>query len=75
MEEDLLFRILFVCTYAVFAGVRFYYRGKTIGRDSEKDYGKMSKSTIFLSVAILGYLTLVVIYVLLPDVIAWAYLP
>ncbi len=74
MEEDLLFRILFVCTYAVFAGVRFYYRGKTIGRESKKDYGEMNRSTLFLSVAILGYLALVIIYALIPDVIAWAYL-
>lgn len=74
MEEDLLFRILFVSVYVVFAGARFYYRGKNVGRESKKDYGKVNKSTLFLSAAILGYLGLVVVYVLLPDLIAWAYL-
>ena len=74
MEDDLLFRILFLCTYALFAGVRFYYRGKTIGRESEKDYEEMDKSTLFLSIAILVYLALVIIYILLPDLIAWAYM-
>ncbi len=73
MEEERLFRILFVAIYALFAGVRFYYRGKTIGRESEKDYEKMDKSTIMLSMAILGYLILVIIYVILPDLISWAY--
>ena len=72
IEEELLFRILFIVTYAVFASVRFYYRGKTIGRESEKDYTKMDKSTLTLSVAIIGYIGLVIIYMVLPDLIFWA---
>ncbi|MFW9919455.1 MAG: methyltransferase [Candidatus Thorarchaeota archaeon] len=74
MDDELLFRVLFVASYALFAGVRIYYRGKTIGRESEKDYEVMDKSTVFLSIAILGYLALVIIYVLLPDFISWTYI-
>ncbi len=72
MEDSLLFRILFVAIYALFAGVRFYYRGKNIGRESEKQYEKMDKSFIVLSVAIIGYFILIPIYLLLPDLISWA---
>ena len=74
VEEELLFRILFIAIFALFASVRVYYRGKTIGRESEKDYTKIDKSTIMLSVAIIGYLGLVIIYVILPDLIFWAHI-
>ena len=74
MEEELLFRILFVAIYALFASVRIYYRSKTIGRESEKDYTKLDKSTITLSVGILGYLISCIFYVILPDLIFWAYI-
>jgi len=74
VEEELLFRILFVVMYALFASVRIYYRGKTIGRESEKDYTKLDKSAIALSVAILGYLGSVIIYVIIPDFIQWSYI-
>ncbi|MDF1537329.1 MAG: isoprenylcysteine carboxylmethyltransferase family protein [Candidatus Thorarchaeota archaeon] len=72
IEEELLFRILFIVAYALFASVRFYYRGKTIGRESEKDYTKIDKSAIMLSAAIIGYLGLVIIYIVIPDLIFWA---
>lgn len=72
MEENLLFRILFVALYALFAGVRFYYRGKNLGRESEKQYEKMDKSFIVLSVAIIGYFILIAIYLILPDLVSWA---
>lgn len=74
IEEELLFRIIFVATYALFASVRIYYRRKTIGRESEKDYTKIDKSTIMLSVAIIGYLGLVITYVIIPDLIFWAHI-
>lgn len=77
VDEELLFRIVFVSLYLVFAGVRFYYRGKTIGRESEKDYGSvdaMGKSGLGLSVAILLYLGGTLVYVIIPDWISWAYI-
>ncbi len=77
VDEELLFRIVFVSLYLVFAGVRFYYRGKTIGRESEKDYGSvdaMGKSGLGLSAAILLYLGGTLVYVIIPDWISWAHI-
>jgi protein-S-isoprenylcysteine O-methyltransferase Ste14 len=77
VDEELLFRILFVTLYLVFAGVRFYYRGKTIGRESEKDYGSvdsMGKSGLGLSLAILLYLGGLFVYAIIPDWIFWAHI-
>lgn len=77
VDEELLFRIVFASLYLVFAGVRFYYRGKTIGRENEKDYGSvdaMGKSGLGLSVAILLYLAGTLVYVIIPDWIAWAHI-
>jgi hypothetical protein len=77
VDEELLFRIVFVSLYLVFAGVRFYYRGKTIGRESEKDYGSvdsMGKSGLGLSLAILLYLGGLFVYAIIPDWIFWAHI-
>jgi protein-S-isoprenylcysteine O-methyltransferase Ste14 len=77
VDEELLFRILFVTLYLVFAGVRFYYRGKTIGRESEKDYGSvdsMGKSGLGLSLSILLYLGGLFVYTIIPDWIFWAHI-
>lgn len=73
MEEELLFRIVFILLFATFAGVRIYYRSKTIGRESKKDYQKTDWSLLLLFIAIIGYFAGLFFYVLLPDWIAWAW--
>ncbi|MHA1839862.1 MAG: methyltransferase [Candidatus Ranarchaeia archaeon] len=74
MVEEVLFRVLFVAVYALFVGLRVYYRGKTIGRKSEKDYTSFDAPMIVLSIAILGYLSLVILYILVPNMINWAHM-
>ena len=72
MEEDLLFRILFIVSYAAFASVRIFYRGKTRGRESAKNTEKLGWSGAALSIGILGYIAAVILYVLVPDWILFA---
>lgn len=74
MEEELMFRIIFVLTYSIFGSIRIYYRSQTIGRESEKEESLMDKPTIFLSVVILAYFASMFIYILIPNWIFWAHL-
>ncbi len=74
MEEELMFRIIFVLTYAIFGSIRIYYRKQTLGRESEKEESLRDPQTIFLSIVILAYFTTMFIYILLPDWIFWAHL-
>ncbi len=69
MDEDLLFRILFISIYAVFAGVRIYYRGQNLGRESEKEYTQKTKAIIALILAILGYFLTMGLWVVIPQTI------
>ncbi|MFX0064201.1 MAG: methyltransferase [Candidatus Hermodarchaeota archaeon] len=69
MDEELLFRILFISIYAVFAGVRIFYRSQTLGRESEKEYTQKTKSIIFLVLAILGYFLTIGLWILVPQTI------
>ncbi|MFX1283940.1 MAG: methyltransferase [Promethearchaeota archaeon] len=69
MDEELMFRILFISLYAVFAGVRIYYRSQTLGRTSEKEYTQKTKSIIILIVAILGYFLVMGLWIVLPQTI------
>lgn len=64
-----MFRILFISLYAVFAGVRIYYRSQTLGRTSEKEYTQKTKSIIILIVAILGYFLVMGLWIVLPQTI------
>ena len=74
MEEELMFRIIFVVAYSLFAIVRIYYRSQTIGRESEKEESLRDPQTIFLSIVILAYFAAMFIYILVPDWIFWAHL-
>lgn len=74
MEEELMFRIIFVVTYAIFGSIRVYYRSQTIGRESEREESLMDKPTIFLSIAIIAYFAAMFVYILFPDWIFWAHI-
>ncbi|MHA1964023.1 MAG: methyltransferase [Candidatus Thorarchaeota archaeon] len=74
MEEELMFRIIFVVTFAIFGSVRIYYRSQTLGRESEREESLMDKPTIFLSIVILAYFAAMFIYILFPDWIFWAHI-
>ena len=74
MEEELMFRIIFILTYSIFGAVRVFYRSQNLGRESEKDESLKDAPTIVLSVAILGYFVCMFFYILLPQWIIWAHL-
>ncbi len=69
MDEELVFRILFISIYAVFAGVRVYYRSQTLGRTSEKEYTQKTKAIIALILAILGYFLVMGLWIVIPQTI------
>ncbi|UCG00917.1 MAG: isoprenylcysteine carboxylmethyltransferase family protein [Candidatus Heimdallarchaeota archaeon] len=69
MDEELVFRILFISIYAVFAGVRIYYRSQNIGRTSEKEYTQKTKAITVLIVAILGYFLTVGLWIVFPPIV------
>lgn len=69
MDEELVFRILFISIYAVFAGVRVYYRSQTLGRTSEKEYTQKTKAIIALMLAILGYFLVMGLWIVIPQTI------
>ncbi|MFX1506742.1 MAG: methyltransferase [Promethearchaeota archaeon] len=69
MDNELLFRILLVSIYAVFAGVRIYYRSQNIGRTSDKEFTQRTKAIIVLIVAILGYFLTLGIWIVFPSLI------
>ena len=69
MEEELMFKILFIVVYGAFAGVRIYYRTQNIGRTSEKEYSQITKSSIALTIAILGYFASIALWILFPEII------
>ena len=84
MEEELLFRVVFVVTYGFFLVVRSYFRiykfykarkesTRIVARDEPTEYGKLPKTGI--AVIILGYLISAIVYVLIPEYIAWAHVP
>ena len=75
MDEQLVFRLLFISIYAVFAGVRIYYRSQNIGRASEKEYTQKTKATIVLMVAILGYFLTMGLWIVFPQFIVIFQIP
>jgi protein-S-isoprenylcysteine O-methyltransferase Ste14 len=75
VDEELLFRILFVSIYAVFAGVRIYYRSQNLGRTSEKEYTEKTKAMITLMLAILGYFLTLGLWIVIPQTIQWFQIP
>ncbi|MFW9834409.1 MAG: isoprenylcysteine carboxylmethyltransferase family protein [Candidatus Thorarchaeota archaeon] len=74
MEEELLFRIIFVLTYSVFGAVRIYYRSQNLGRESEREESSMDTPAAFLSVAIIAFFATMFVYILLPSWIFWAHI-
>ncbi len=75
MDDEMLFRIVFIVTYVVFAGVRVYYRSQTLGRTSEKEYSQRTKAVVVLSLAILGYFASIGFYIVVPQWIMVFHLP
>ncbi|MFQ5831363.1 MAG: methyltransferase [Candidatus Thorarchaeota archaeon] len=75
MDDELMFKIVFIATYAVFAGVRVYYRSQTLGRTSEKEYSQRTKAVVALSFAILGYFASIGLYIVVPQWIQVFHLP
>ena len=69
MDDELMFKILFISIYAIFAGVRIYYRSQNIGRASEKEYTQKSKAIIVLIVAILGYFLTMGLWIVFPQLV------
>jgi protein-S-isoprenylcysteine O-methyltransferase Ste14 len=73
MDEDTIFRILFLAIYAVFFVVRLRFRIPSSRRTPEQREEFITKSTAFLVFAILGYLGSIILY--LPGIlwIQWSY--
>jgi len=67
MDDELMFKILFISIYAVFAGVRIFYRTQNIGRTGEKEVTQWTKATVALSIAILGYFVSMGLYIVVPQ--------
>lgn len=74
MEEELMFRIIFLLTYLVFGGVRIYYRSQALGREREHEESLRDAPTTFLSIVIIAYFAAMFIYILVPDWIFWAHI-
>lgn len=64
MDEELLFRSLFIAIYAVFFGVRIRYRVESARREPERRQGAESWASKVLIVAILGYFVSIVLYMM-----------
>lgn len=74
MEEEALFRLLFIAIYAVFFIVRIRYRVESARREPERRQRLESWASKVLIIAILGYLASIVLYMLGVPWIFWSYL-
>ena len=72
LDEELLFRFLFIAIYAVFFGVRMRYRVESARRTPEERVQVKSKAFKMLIIAILGYITSFVLYMLAISWISWS---
>lgn len=72
MDEELLFRILFVAIYAVFFGVRIRYRVESARREPERRQKADSWASKVLIIAILCYLGSIVFYMLDVPWFSWS---
>jgi protein-S-isoprenylcysteine O-methyltransferase Ste14 len=71
MDEELLFRLLFIAIYAVFFGVRIRYRVESVRREPERRQGPESWASKVLIIAILGYFASIVLYMLDVPWFSW----
>jgi protein-S-isoprenylcysteine O-methyltransferase Ste14 len=71
MDEELLFRYLFIAIYAVFFGVRIRYRIESVRKEPEKRHHLYFIATKILVVAILGYFASIILYMLAPPWTSW----
>ena len=72
VDEDLLFRLLFIAVYAVFFVVRIGYRVESARREPEERRQLHSVASKILIVAILGDIASIVLYMLVPQWISWS---
>lgn len=72
MDEDLLFRLLFIAIYAVFFGVRIHYRVESARREPERRQKIEGWAFKILAIAILGYLVSIVLYMLDVSWVSWS---
>ena len=72
MDEEALFRLLFIAIYAVFFGVRIRYRVESARREPERRQRVESWASKVLIIAILGYLASIVLYMLDVPWISWS---
>ena len=71
MDEEQLFRLLFVAIYAVFFGVRIRYRVESARREPERRQKSESWATKVLIVAIPGYFASIILYLLDVPWVSW----
>jgi protein-S-isoprenylcysteine O-methyltransferase Ste14 len=67
MDEDLLFRLLFIVIYAIFFSVRIGYRINSARREPENRYQLNGMANKVLIIAILGYIASIIIYMVFPQ--------
>lgn len=72
MDEELLFRYLFIAIYAAFFGVRIRYRIESTRREPEKRHQLYFMATKILIVAILGYIASIILYMLSSPWTTWS---
>lgn len=78
MADETIYRILFVALYALFFGVRGYYRFAKPKREEHaevKERKPFGKAEAVVSIAILGYFVSIVLYLLNPLWFAWSQIP
>lgn len=71
LDEELLFRYLFIAIYAAFFGVRIRYRIESTRREPEKRHQTYGIATKILIVAILSYFASIILYMLAPQWSSW----
>ena len=74
MDEELLFKLLFVAIYIVFLIVRLPNRVKSARAEPERRQELDSWASRMLIVAILGYFGAIALYMLYPQSISWAFI-
>ena len=72
MDEELLFRILFIGIYVVFFSVRIRYRVESARREPEQRHKAEGMASEMLIIAILGYIVSIVLYMLDISLTSWS---